>query len=631
MLPRFLTLVAALLAAVAAGGAAAAWPSGVAWAVLAGVSLVGAWRPAVGLMLMAAFAPLGGAIAALGGLPTSAAEPMLLAVVAGWLLRRTFRLEGWDVTAVSLAGLLAATVLASLAVQCAVAFQVAAPPGLTFPRALLQWLTQTSDVLGPRPEVPAALRLLGGCALFAMAVEVCRREALTAAVSLRLLTLSVAAVAILNINRFIEVALRAGGDFWATALHVHQFLRISSTIPDVNAAGGLFALVLPPALWLCVVNDRRRWMWSAVALSVAAGLWLSGSRAAMTGGFVGVLGYLALAAHQHWSWRGTLVTMTVLLTLGTALIVWYPRAAAHATSHDAWVIRRELIKVGFQMAREAPVFGIGVGRFFEESARFASPELQRHYAAQNAHNQFVQVLGELGILGLGLFLAVIGCTVIPACRQAGRPPPPAMLAPVVVGLVGFLVAGLLMHPLLLPEVSAAFWLALGLGRSAQVVAPIDGTPLRLRVLVPALIALGLIVSLPARITAARHAVNLDGVGVGLSHWRRDGDSGLWYRRARGSSTIYVDGRPGRLRVPLRLVGSRGLPTDVEFWLDGRPAGSLSLASDGWRQLSIALPEPATRTPRFRRLDFRWTPARARSRLDIGRETYLHDGDQPAPQ
>jgi len=155
--------------------------------------------------------------------------------------------------------------------------------------------------------------------------------------------------------------------------------------------------------------------------------------------------------------------------------------------------------------------------------------------------------------------------------------------------------------------------------------------LRWRVLVPALIALGLIVSLPARITAARHAVNLDGVGVGLSHWRRDGDSGLRYRRASGSSTIYVDGRPGRLRVPLRLVGSPGLPTDVEFLLDGRPAGSLTLTSDGWRELSIVLPEPGSRTPRFRRLDIRWTPARARSRLDIGRETYVHDGDQPAPQ
>ncbi len=128
-------------------------------------------------MLVAAFAPLGGAIAALGGLQTSATEPLLLSVLAGWLLRRTLRRESWDVVAVSLAGSLALIVLASLAVQCALAFQIAAPSGLTFPRALLQWLTRTSDVLGPqRPEVPAALRLLEGCGLFAMAVEVCRRE-----------------------------------------------------------------------------------------------------------------------------------------------------------------------------------------------------------------------------------------------------------------------------------------------------------------------------------------------------------------------------------------------------------------------------------------------------------------------
>ena len=245
---------------------AAASPPGVAWAVAAGVGVIAATRPAVGLMLVAAFAPLGGAIAALWGLPTSATEPLLLSVVAGWLLRRTLRPESWDAAAVSLAGLLAMTVCASLAVQCAVAFQIAAPSGLTFPRALLQWLTQTSDVLGPqRPEVPAALRLLGGCGLFVMAVEVCRREPSTAAASLRLLTLGVAAVAALNINRFLEVALRQGTDFWPAAWHVHQFLRVSSTIPDVNAVGALFALVLPSAVWLCLATTRRRWIWGVVA------------------------------------------------------------------------------------------------------------------------------------------------------------------------------------------------------------------------------------------------------------------------------------------------------------------------------------------------------------------------------
>jgi hypothetical protein len=145
MLPRFLTLVAALLAAVAAGGATAAGSSSaVVWVVAAAVGLIGAFRPAVGLLLVAAFAPLGGAIAALWRLPASATEPLLLSVVAGWLLRRTAQRESWDAMAAALAGLLAMTVLASLAVQCAVTFQIAAPSGLTLPRASLQWLAQAS-------------------------------------------------------------------------------------------------------------------------------------------------------------------------------------------------------------------------------------------------------------------------------------------------------------------------------------------------------------------------------------------------------------------------------------------------------------------------------------------------------
>ncbi len=275
-------------------------------------------------MLVAAFAPLGGAIAALWGLPTSATAPLLLSVLAGWLLRRTVRPESWDAAA-SLAGLLAMVVCASLAVQCAVAFQIAAPAGLEFPRALLQWVTQTSDVQGPlRPEVPSALLLLGGCGLFVMAVEVCRREPSAAAVSLRLLSISLAAVATLNINRFVEVALRQGTEFWPAAWHVHHFLRVSSTIPDVNAVGAVFALVLPAAVWLWLVTPRHRWMWGAAALALGAGLWLSGSRAAMTGGVIGVLGYLALFAHRHWTRRRTVATLTVSLAVCAAVVVWYP-------------------------------------------------------------------------------------------------------------------------------------------------------------------------------------------------------------------------------------------------------------------------------------------------------------------
>jgi O-antigen ligase len=631
MLSRFLTLVAAVLASVAASGAAAAAGApAVTWAVAAGVGFIGALRPAVGLMLVAAFAPLGGAIAALGGLATSATEPLVLSVLAGWLLRRTLRRESWDVVAVSLAGSLALIVLASLTVQFALVFQIAAPSGLTFPRAVLQWLTDTSDVLGPqRPEVPAALLLLEGCGLFAMAVEVCRREPSVAFASLRLLTLSVAAVAVLNINRFVEVVLRQDTDFWNAAQHVHQFLRVSSTIPDVNAAGALFALVLPPAVWLCLATSRRS-LWSAVALAVAVGLWLSGSRAAMMGGVIGVLGFLVFFARRHWTRGRAAATLSVVLMAGAALIVWYPRAAAHTASHDAWVIRRQLAVVGFQMAREAPLFGIGVGRFFEESARLASPELRRYYSAQNAHNQVIQFLGELGVPGAALFLAVLACSLAPGSRGPDPPLPATLRGPVVFGILGVLVASVLMHPLLMAEVSAAFWLVVGLARAA--IAPAQPHPgVRRAVAVPAFVAIVLAVTLPGRVEASRNTVNLDGVGVGVSGWRRDAEADIRYRSASASSAIYVDGRAGRLRLPVRMAGAGRVTTDVEVWFDGRPAGRLTLPSDVWTELSMLLPDPAPGKPQYRRLEFRWTPARSAARLDIGRERYYHHAGQAATQ
>ena len=40
---------------------------------------------------------------------------------------------------------------------------------------------------------------------------------------------------------------------------------------------------------------------------------------------------------------------------------------------------------------------------------------------------------------------------------------------------------------------------------------------------------------------------------------------------------------------------------------------------------------ATDRPRYRRLDFRWTPARAAARLHIGRERYFYDAGQAAPE
>lgn len=616
ILQRLLTLTAALLAVMAASVATAVASSAMAvWAVFAGIALLAGLRPGVAVLIVAAFAPLGGAIGPLSGLRSSSTDPLILSAVAGWLVGRTVRPAGWDRASASLAGLLALTVGTSLAVQCGVEYQVAAPDGLTLPGALVQWATGARETAWRsfRPDMAAALRLLAGCGIFAMAVEVCRRDWATAGSAIRLLTLGVAAVALLNVNRFAEVALRQGTDLMPAAARLHAFLRVSATIPDLNAAGALFALVLPVAAALWMHATARRWVWGAAVGIVGAGLWLSGSRAAMAGCAASAFGWLALA-QVRWSRARTVGVLTAVLAAVAVLVVWYPRAGAHTPARDAWVIRQELARAGIQMAREAPVFGVGVGRFPRESARLASPVLRQYgYASQNAHNQFIQVLGELGIVGAGLLAGLIACGLAPGGQAPG-----ALRGGVRLGLAAFLAASLLMHPLLMTDVAAVFWLALGLARSAVAAPAVEASwPRRL---LPALVALLLVASVPARIRMSRHALDLDGMGIGLSVWRTDPGDDRRYRVASGDAVIYIDARAQRLRVPLRARGSGKTDLNVTLWLDGRLAGRARVEVGRWSDLAMVLPPRPRDGTRFRRLEFRWVPESPDSRLEIGRET-----------
>ena len=51
-----------------------------------------------------------------------------------------------------------------------------------------------------------------------------------------------------------------------------------------------------------------------------------------------------------------------------------------------------------------------------------------------------------------------------------------MRGPVVFGILGWFIASLLMHPLLVAEAAAAFWLALGLARAPVATARPESRP-----------------------------------------------------------------------------------------------------------------------------------------------------------
>lgn len=615
---------AALLAALlAVGSTSDAWGA-MRWAVIAAFGSCAYLRSREALILLAVYAPFGGALSAFFEAPAPLIDAAALAASSGWLAATSVRPARAPQGAVSaLFALMAAIILASVAAQIWAAWQLLGPAGFgPFELAWRFLVGQTRGLpsLPFGPEVPAARRALAGLGIGLMAFNTVLEDRAAIRPIARMLVAATAGMAALNLNRFLEVVLRQGTD-WLTALpDVHSRIRVSATITDVNAAGALLVLVLPPAAELAFSSrPLPRLGWALAAGTVGASLWLTGSRAAMLGGVLSLLLWLAFRAHRSWTVARTVVVLGMAGAVVVALAIWYPRGAAHTPSASAWEIRRELAAVAFAITAEHPVFGAGIGRFFDESRRLASPTLRRSYAAENAHNQFLQVLGELGIAGLSVFVVLVGLCLggrIPAGSDRTH-------AALVSGVVGFLAASLLMHPLLVPEASITFWIVLGaVGALTQ--RPAAVSPRRLVVT----LGLGAVLtcSVPWRGESLAAGTSLDGVGLGLSRWRMSTD-GAPYRVSRGASAVFIDAHAKAFRLPLRVVGG---PTTVILVLDGNEATRAPLMPQQWTDVAMLLP-PAPARRRSRLLEIRWTPTNPRHRIDVGRVEYPHDRTAQSPE
>jgi len=434
---------------------------------IAAMMALAIWRPGDGLIAVAAFAPLGGGLAALTHSSRSWSLPLVCAFLAGVAIRESIQpREPQDRVVMAVAAVWVAIVFLSLGVGIA-AQRPASQPLIVFLGEFLTWLVQKFPMTAWRdfPGVSAAALASGGAALFAVTATLCRRDPTLVDRTASALVLSVGALGALNFNRLVEAALRRP-PFLEALVHLHQTRRINTTFTDVNAAGALFVLMIPVAVGLVGVRGYR-WLPWTMSPFLLAGAWLSGSRTALAMLPVSIA-ILVIARTSRRGARGLAAAAALLMgvtALSVLVVLAYPRTAAHGSIFVAYGVRYDLLTTTLRMAREAPLFGVGIGRYYDRSREFMPPRLRRQYRAQNAHNQFLQVLGELGVVGLGGFAAMIAVGVGPAVRMLARRARDPLLAGVTIGCMTFLLIALGMHPLLTPEVAIVFYLVLGLTRA----------------------------------------------------------------------------------------------------------------------------------------------------------------------
>jgi O-Antigen ligase len=582
--------------------------------------LLGAFRPPTGLLALAAIMPIAGWAGRSWNGSIAWAEALVVALAAGCCARAAVRARD-DVPRDPLQQqlvLAAVAVIASLVVQ--VAIDVWRFGGESVRTRMWFLVTERYFAMGSSGDpLDAAMRLLESLLLMGIAAGAARQAQDFPVRFLRWFVAGATTAAFLNIWRLWDAALRQESPV-STFLRYVMTVRNNVHYGDVNAAGSYFVMAALAAIGIAL-SPRRLW-WAAVAV-ITTSIWITGSRAAIMAGLVA--GFLPVAvAVWHWRSRRTRMatigaTALMLLLLAITIVILIPRPGMPRPAGLAAQIRWEFAQTSFRMLASSPYFGIGVGQFYARSGEFSSPELLRIFPPaknENAHNNFLQLLAELGIVGFAVFLWILWTATARCMRLLKEDPHSTLRWGLVAGLLSFVLSCLAGHPLVIDEPAFSFWLLLGIacGWGAATSTFENRRPLTWIV---GAIAVVIVCSIPARAARLRAEFELEHRGIGVSLWQEAID-GVRYRIAGAVSTVFVPSTARAVTVPLRAMKA-GDGVQVELQLDGRSADVTWVPHDRWHYLRILLPDKPG-GPRFRRLDLRvaGVPSTETSLLMIGK-------------
>jgi O-antigen ligase len=500
---------------------------------------------------------------------------------------------------------MAAIVVASMAVQLAVVFERLGGPAF---REQLAELVFEADLLMTNRRLPAvntAGVLLEGLLLFYAAARLAERSPSFTRRAMTAVAAGAFVAAAGNVWRVLQVATRY--DLSLTGfVDLASRQRINVHYGDLNAAGSYFVLTLWTTIALVLGGGHRAW--TAASAVIAAGLWITGSRTAMFAGLIACIVPLAsaMAGVRVRRWAIGVGACAAVLIAAAGFTALMPSRGNQASLSTAFQIRVELARTAMNMVASRPLFGIGAGEFYQRTEEFSSPTLlavfprARH---ENAHNNFLQILAELGVVGFAAFIWILA---LAAHRTTGAiAAGDRLMSGVAAGMLAFLLSCLGGHPLLIPEVSATFWLVLGVlscrrpsEATADTPAPRPAARLRLTRIVAA-VAMILIATVPLRARRQIAESNLEHVGIGLSSWRRTPDNRQYRILSGRTAAVFVPGDAGGVTLPLRAAGRSSL--EVELSLDGRLANVVNVRSDDWTTVVVVVP-PRDAGRRFRRVD-----------------------------
>jgi O-antigen ligase len=559
------------------------------------------------LLALAVTAPLGHLTATLLGAESfRMSEALVVAFLAGWILRAADDRPGPRLPEAEAAALLAFTVTASIAVNMWRLGQYRGELPLTIDQIGRMYYAITERI-----GFADGARILESLALMAATIAILRsRPAL--AISLPVaLAISATIAAASSVSLWM---------LFAPPMALERYRRIgrvAAHVDDVNAVGSYFVAMSSMALGMTVrARGTHRLLWLLALFACGAGLRLSASRAALAA--AAVVLPLAIFWFVSASWKASTRLVAIAAMLAVVLGVGIVRA--RNLERETGSFRQQFNETSIRMLDERPLFGVGIGQYFRGSTLFLSPQLAWYYGAENAHNYYLQMAAEIGLLGSGMFAAWLVTNLARVGHALARVPRDARLLGAAAGVVALLGTCLTGHPLLVDDVTFPFWmlfgLAVGLAGSSLlnlrvVSAGAPATARRVRFL--AFVAVGTVVIAAAAAASARAAPLAPPTSPavdGLYGWETDSD-GRRYRWTTEYASLFVPASARRVYVPVKVPTDRPIGRiGVEVAVGGR-FQSRTRVLDSWNAIEVALPSAAP-PMRFQRIDLKmdhtWQPA-----------------------
>jgi O-antigen ligase len=187
-------------------------------------------------------------------------------------------------------------------------------------------------------------------------------------------------------------------------------------VGDSNYFASFLQLAALPAIALIVAQPRRNAMLVPLVAITVTGLAFSLSRGGMLGFAAGLL-LLLLWGRARWMAAGVTVVVAVITIAGANPLVASSSfgtveqrlATVGDLGQTSTNTRPELFQQAVDLTIEYPLTGVGLNQYIEHSAARGLTERGRPH--ETAHNVYLSLSSETGLIGVGAFLAFIGLVV----------------------------------------------------------------------------------------------------------------------------------------------------------------------------------------------------------------------------